>query len=222
MQKFVEALCQRTGLERLDRISSIHSRTSKLGIEKPSHIIAALLGFWALHLISEYGTMWVAFAVGFLYPAYVTFKLVGENTDEKDEESTFWLKYWLVYGIFYVIETVLIEALRMIPHYYLLKIAMLAWLIHPETQGASVIYEKIVRAVLKKCEGKIDEKAEKLKKMLDYKDFVKNTVVPLTKEAAKKTMQVTSGALISLMSSSTLPSTRNSPRDSVKEEVEVQ
>ena len=208
MQNFVEALCQRTGLDRLDRIPSVQTRTSKFGIEKPSYIIAALLGFWALHLVSEYGTMWLAFAVGFLYPAYVTMKLVGENTDEKDEESAFWLKYWLVYGIFYVSETVLIEALRMIPHYYLLKIAMLAWLMHPETQGASVVYEEVVRAVLKKCEGKIDERVEKLKKMLNYKDFVKNTVVPITKEAAKKTVQVTSGALISLMSSSSLPSAR--------------
>jgi membrane protein YqaA with SNARE-associated domain len=148
--------------------------------------------------------MWVAWMLGFLYPAYVTVKLVGANTDEKDEESKFWLKYWMVYGVFYVSETVLIDVFRMIPHYYLLKIAMLAWLIHPETQGASVVYEKTVRAGLKKCEAKIDEKVEKLKKTLDYKAFVKNTVVPMTKEAAKKTMQMTSGTIIRLMSSTSL------------------
>ena len=49
-----------------------------------------------------------------------------------------------------------------IPFYFVLKLAFYVFLFHPSTQGATVLYEKVLLPNIKPYEEKIDDDAEKL------------------------------------------------------------
>ena len=49
-----------------------------------------------------------------------------------------------------------------IPFYFILKLAFYVFLFHPSTQGATVMYEKVLLPNIKPYEQKIDDAAEKL------------------------------------------------------------
>ena len=51
--------------------------------------------------------------------------------------------------------------------YNIIKIFFYIWLFHPTKRGAAVIYENLLRPVLKKYEEEIDSKLEKLVKVVE-------------------------------------------------------
>jgi len=91
--------------------------------------------------------------VGFLYPAYMSFKALETSGSGDDKQ---WLTYWVVYSLFTVLDTFIGFTLSFIPFYYFIKLAFFVYLFHPQTLGASVIYDKVIQPVLKKYEGDID------------------------------------------------------------------
>jgi receptor expression-enhancing protein 5/6 len=68
--------------------------------------------------------------VGFVYPAYMSFKSIdGNETKKMDEltkraEETQWLTYWVCFSFLSLLETTFAIVTRMIPLYYWLKIAI--------------------------------------------------------------------------------------------------
>eukprot|EP00760_Papus_ankaliazontas_P012423 PhM_4_TR15284/c0_g1_i1/m.3099/K17338/REEP1_2_3_4; receptor expression-enhancing protein 1/2/3/4 len=91
-------------------------------------------------------------AVGILYPALCTFQVLegidapgAMSTVQLGERKTQWLMYWIVFAVLHTLETqVLYVVVEMLPFYALLKIAFLAWLQLPQTEGARFIYGKYV------------------------------------------------------------------------------
>lgn len=83
------------------------------------------------------------------------------------------LTYWVVYAFFSFVEIFGDFLLFWVPFYYLIKVALLLWLFLPQfkvsfpestddimislIQGASIVYAKIVRPLLLRYEGNIDE-----------------------------------------------------------------
>ena len=66
--------------------------------------------------------------VGFLYPAYKSFKAI-ESKESSDD--TMWLTYWVVYGFFSVVEVFADVLLAWFPFYYYVKLVFLLWLMNP-------------------------------------------------------------------------------------------
>lgn len=183
MDRFLEAFCERLGLHKLDKVPYLKVLVEKTGII-PSKVAAAIIGLIVFHMFTEHGTRWISSILGFCYPAYATAKLLKETSDEKEEEGKFWLKYWLVYGLVYLTETVIINFLVMIPHYYVIRVIFLVWLYHSETQGALICYEKTVKVMLQKYEMQIDKKLATFQRF-DSQRVIRTAVSTVTKEVAK-------------------------------------
>ncbi len=178
MQTFIEAFCQRFYFSKLDSIPFPKTWRSKLGI-RTSRIALVMCTFWVYSVLSQYGLKWISSAIGLLYPAYKTAKMIKLLNDESEIEGKFWLTYWIVYGCLTLIESVLASIFPLVSYYYLAKSALLLWLVHPSSEGALKVYENIIKKYLKKYQPTIDEKLAPIQRF-DSQEFVKNTLKTLT------------------------------------------
>ncbi|GES75322.1 receptor expression-enhancing protein 4 isoform X3 [Rhizophagus clarus] len=91
--------------------------------------------------------------VGFLYPAYASFKVIKVN----DTKSTLpWLIYWIVMAFFTLGEGIADSLIFWFPFYYEIKILFILWLILPQTQGAAYLYYNYIDPTLTYHEKEID------------------------------------------------------------------
>jgi receptor expression-enhancing protein 5/6 len=56
-----------------------------------------------------------------------------------------WLTYWVVFGLFNMINQFAGFILLFIPFYYVLKLAVLIWLFLPKSQGATWVYINCIK-----------------------------------------------------------------------------
>ncbi len=105
----------------------------------------------------------VAFGVGaslfttLIGVAYPTFKSIIALETPSAEDDKQWLTYWCIFGFLSVIDDFGCCILNYIPYYYFIKVCILIWLFNPATQGASVLYNKVVSPLLKKYDAQIQE-----------------------------------------------------------------
>ena len=93
------------------------------------------------------------YSLGIMYPAFMSLK----SLDSGDAAGTgYWLTYWIVWSCMTVLEVFEAVALY-IPFYYELKLALVIWLIHPQSKGAEVCFKQFVQPMLKKHEKDIDD-----------------------------------------------------------------
>lgn len=78
-----------------------------------------------------------ALAVGIAYPALESFKAV-ESKELGDD--TQWLTYWVTVCTLMMGEKLLWPVLMWIPLYSIVRVAVVAWLALPQTQGAKLVY----------------------------------------------------------------------------------
>ena len=77
----------------------------------------------------------VSVLVGFLYPAYSSYKAVEMKNPEM---MSLLLVYWCVFGLFSVLEVFMDIFLAQITVYYMGKLAFLIWLQMPQTKVRGV------------------------------------------------------------------------------------
>jgi receptor expression-enhancing protein 5/6 len=84
----------------------------------------------------------------------MSFKALRSPGDTDDKQ---WLTYWIVFSFFTVFDSVLAYVLFFLPFFYLIKMGLYVYLMHPKFKGALNIYSSFVEPLLIKYEGKIDE-----------------------------------------------------------------
>jgi len=124
----------------------------KLGV-KPLFIAAVVLFGVLAFILYGVGGQLLCTALGFLYPAFESFKAV-ESSDSTAMQ--FWLMYWVVWAIFLRIEHVCNYILMWIPFYYPIKLGALLWLFNPTTRGAKYVYYWLVLPFLYRNRDRID------------------------------------------------------------------
>merc|ERR1711862_161262 len=89
------------------------------------------------------GMKLVSNLVGFLYPAYMSFKaLDGGKT--VDGNAIQWMTYWIIFCLLNILEDTL-PFLLAIKFYFPIKMFCVAWLYHPKSTGAEVLYSSAIR-----------------------------------------------------------------------------
>jgi len=89
-----------------------------------------------------------------LYPALHSIRAIQSKNEDDDKT---WLTYWMIYGAFTFLETFFGFVLRFIPYFDYLKLGFFAWLMLPNFKGANVVYENVLKPILKDHKDTIEE-----------------------------------------------------------------
>ena len=149
MTELLDRVCDKLGLHKLENIPQLKELSTKTHI-KPAYFGIIFLSILSLMVLLEIGGFWIAFLVGFLYPAWASFKAIGTRQKEEDKQ---WFTYWALFGFIQVFDTVIYSLFRWVPFYSACKIALFIYLYHPKTHGALELYHKIIRPYLINYEG---------------------------------------------------------------------
>merc|ERR1719174_885903 len=140
-----------------------------LGVE-PAQVALAFIVFLLGFLLFGIGGNLITQLVGFVYPAYESFKALEPDNEKRENPRMMrtWLTYWIVYSLFSVVEVFVDYILYWIPLYYMLKLVFLIWLMIPRLGGAELVYKVLIEPSLrqyrKQIDGKIDDAKEKINK----------------------------------------------------------
>ena len=88
--------------------------------------------------------------IGVAYPGFASLKAV---LSDSPESSVAWMKYWVVLGVFSVVELLLDPVLNPLtysfPTYLILKCLFLAWCMAPiELNGSDVIFNNVSSSIV--------------------------------------------------------------------------
>jgi len=132
-------------------------------IEKRTEINPkVIVGSLILALIlttTKWFSSYVTCLVGVLCPMYLSLKAIESPEDDDDKQ---YLTYWVVYGLFSIIDIFTAFLIKYIPFYYTIKLSFLIWLFMPNFKGAVYIYNLVVGPLFKKYESKLDHGVSKV------------------------------------------------------------
>ncbi|GAB5034591.1 receptor accessory protein 5 [Nannochloropsis oceanica] len=139
----------RTWLDKYPAMKVVEEKT-----KVPKEYIVCGAGFVVfMFLLFSNGAGFLCNVIGFLFPAYYSFKAIESSNKEDDKQ---WLVYWVVYSFFTIIEAFVSVILYWIPFYYAFKLAFLVYLGYPGWNGATLIYNNFLKGLLQKYEAAVD------------------------------------------------------------------
>lgn len=148
----VDDILHKLGFQEFEKLKALKNLSEKTGV-KVSYMVSVVSLILLIFVLLEWGSFLITSLVGFLYPAFMSFKAV-ESTESNDD--TQWLTYWVVYSFLTVFNDLIFYCLGFIPFFYIVKVVLYIWLFHPRTRGAELVYSKAIRPILTKYEGNID------------------------------------------------------------------
>ena len=129
----------------------------KTGI--PRKYIMSVLGVSLLLTIVGFLDRYITCLVAIILPT--TFSIKAIETKEEDDDKL-WLTYWTIFAIFSFLDLFAGWIIKIIPFYFMLKLIFLIWCFMPNTKGAIIIYNKLIKPFFLKNEAKFDKGVNKL------------------------------------------------------------
>lgn len=151
MEQF-ERVLEQLGFSNFNDVKPLKDLAKKVGL-KPSVLLGALMLLVVILVALNFGACILTSSVGFLYPAYMSFKAIESRGSQDDTQ---WLTFWVVYAVCTIFDPVLNAVLYFIPFYYLFKLAFYIYLFHPKLRGAETLYHLVIKKFLKSVEPYID------------------------------------------------------------------
>lgn len=119
-----------------------------------AHLLLTGLIVCGVFVFIGYFDNYITNVVGILLPAYWSIKAI--ESEEADDDKQ-WLTYWVIFGMFSIIDLFSGFVLRFIPFYFFLKLAFLIFCMMPNTRGATLIYDHVLIKIFKKYETDLDK-----------------------------------------------------------------
>jgi receptor expression-enhancing protein 5/6 len=130
----------------------------KTGI-KGSYVIIFLIGSIIFVYFNIFENL-ITNLVGTVYPSFWTIKAI-ESKNKNDIKK--WLTYWIVFGVFVIIDFFNIIIVKIFPYYFLMKIMFLIWLFMPGSNGCTIVYQLFVKKIFNSFEDSIDIYVDNIK-----------------------------------------------------------
>ena len=134
--------------------------SKKAGVN-PGLLLAAALLVSSIIILVCFGASILTVVITVVYPAVQSIKAL-ETTDRDDDDKT-WLTYWIIFGIFTLLDEFGWFILNFIPLYFWLRILFFVFLMAPQTRGAETIYRTFVKPILIQHKDKIQKFIEEIK-----------------------------------------------------------
>ncbi|KRX06926.1 hypothetical protein PPERSA_07089 [Pseudocohnilembus persalinus] len=151
----LDPVLKQLNFDDFDNIEPLRKISDKIGQGcRPAHIVFILLVFSVILLVLNLGSFIIGSLVGFLYPAYMSFKAL-ESKESRDDKQ--WLTYWIIVSFMTVFDNLIQLVLYFIPAYQFFKVIFYVYLFHPKTRGAEQIYNSVLENFLTKYESTIDD-----------------------------------------------------------------
>ena len=112
------------------------------GLPKKS-VLKYLLIFLVLFVVFGVGQAIITNLVAVAYPVFMSFHALESSDNDLDDKQ--WLTYWVIFGLFSVVDQFAGFILHLIPFYYVLKLAVLIVLFHPSFHGATYVYDEYIK-----------------------------------------------------------------------------
>ncbi|KAI8984082.1 TB2/DP1, HVA22 family-domain-containing protein [Mycotypha africana] len=128
-------------LSNYEYANEIQRRT---GLPKAYVVIGTVFTIFMM-IFFNLGAQFLTNMIAWIYPAIASFKAI-ESDDIHDD--TQWLVYWCVIGFANMLEYFSDILLYWCPFYYLIKTALVLWLMLPQFRGAEFVYERFLCPIL--------------------------------------------------------------------------
>lgn len=109
---------------------------------KFNQIVKYALIVLAAMVVLGIGQHYITVIIGVAYPAFMSCVTLMKKDPEEEKQ---WLTYWIVFGIFQMVDQFAGWILFIIPFYYVIKMSLLIALFHPSTRGATYVYNNYLR-----------------------------------------------------------------------------
>ena len=81
-------------------------------------------------------------AMGIIYPTLKSFLALDPKTEKREDKQ--WLTYWVIFGLFNIVDQFAGIILQYIPFYFFAKLMFLVYLMHPYTKGATTVFDLFI------------------------------------------------------------------------------
>ncbi|KAL0088073.1 TB2/DP1, HVA22 family-domain-containing protein [Phycomyces blakesleeanus] len=100
---------------------------------------------WAMKRSYDHSRFLVVQIVGTLYPLWKCWQLVKQTDHQEPDTYKAWLTYWMIYGVFQVLDHWSIQMHHHCPNYTLYRLAILYWAQSSKAYGASLIHRHVIQ-----------------------------------------------------------------------------
>lgn len=135
-----------------DKVPQITALAKQVGVESGVILGGGLLVAGLITFIL-FGSTIITLVLTVLYPAFKSIQALETESSSDDKE---WLTYWIVFGLFSLIDDCCGCILSMIPYWYWIKLGFFVFLLAPQTRGAQTLYNLVVKPFLEKNRSKIE------------------------------------------------------------------
>ena len=123
----------------------------------PGAILGVIGGVFLIILLILQGWSILITSVTVLYPALHSIRAIESEAEDDDKV---WLTYWMVFGVFNVIETFFGFIFWFVPYWGWIRPGLFVWLLLPNFNGSKIIYDSVLRPICDKNKDLIKKYSE--------------------------------------------------------------